>query len=1262
MRARRLPFLLMLLVGLGLATPPAGAATDRPLEIRLWDRVIHWQTVPGLVAQAELRDAEGLRATAWGQADESGRAALEFWDIRDAWAGNPQVRPGDTVRVMAYGQPPVTAVVPELSAETRLPTARLFGAAPPNVDLEIVLFRSAEPGTPLVRLNRTRPQGGYSESFLGLGIAPGDHGFVHFDSPEGHRFTVPFVFPLTTITVGAGTVRGLASAGAEIAVQVLDPAGNEKRAETTRVVDGTAWALAVASEGPEGAIAPGDRLQLRGPFGIDVEPTTITVTVPAQSVRIGPGPARVSGTAPAESALAIDAWGPDGQHVAQAAQSDAQGAFDLELSELAALGPGWRVAAAVEQAPGIRTRALAVVRQIVVPLHGRRITGTVAPGHPLTVTLHAEDGGALAQGTAVGDDEGRFQLYPWGQGFTGILPGLLVEAELDAGDPIELRVPQLTARVDAEADRVSGEAPPGADLRVSPPPGIGVAPVAARADGQGRYRADFAGSLDLRPPMAGSLWLADPRGHRFTLDWAAVRAILGPFPEVPLTAWAYLSGNGPAERPVRSALFDPDDRRLARAETSAYAQASGSTAEWLLYLEDETGAAVPAEPGDRLETAVGDETLALRVPELEGVVFVGEERISGRTEPDAPLTLRVQKPFDPDRPLHLAETRSGPDGRFDADLASSLDLAYNDAVLAELEMDGHRVLKALTVPGLRLDLDEARLTGTWTPETEIEVTVRGPGGARTQMRAYTDAMAGFDIALTGPEGDALRLAPGDTLDIQAPAEPGREPLRMTVPEIGIRWDLAGNRISGRATPGGALAFRIGHANLRFVGASDALGLAAIQADGRYTVDFVPAITLQPGSVLQAEYRLPEGHRVTRRATIPILSAQHGGARVCGFALPGAAVSVDLETGGRTLASARGAADLGGRFDLLLRDAGGQPVATRAGQILRADLGEGSFAFSLPPMDLSLDWPNRSGELRGPPDTEAYLFMPPRACAEAEGLRLGYGGRTEADGAWSLWLDEYRDGEGFELTLYPEGGQRVFRSVFRPRARIFLGGSRVEGRAGALETVRAGLLGPGDGPRGEAQATSDTDHAFRLGLRDASGSPVAIRAGDTLVLEAGAATERIPVEALDFDYEAGVAISIDGPPDRPITLAMTVDGGETYRFERRLNAQGRARFGAEELPPRAPWTLEDVASLQVSMPTPGDAAPGAAVHEIVVEWPPEAPGGRVFLPALLAQGSLGAVQPPPARRDAGFATSRRACDLSSREGHLPVIRCRFIGMP
>ena len=112
------------------------------------------------------------------------------------------------------------------------------------------------------------------------------------------------------------------------------------------------------------------------------------------------------------------------------------------------------------------------------------------------------------------------------------------------------------------------------------------------------------------------------------------------------------------------------------------------------------------------------------VPPMDGVVFVDQDLVTGRTEAGRELDLNLRG-FD--GALHQTQLTADERGNFSHAWSGEVDVQYNDQVGLNTQVDGHAVTRALNVPGLFLDLDASVLSGSLRPDASLRHGLYGAG-------------------------------------------------------------------------------------------------------------------------------------------------------------------------------------------------------------------------------------------------------------------------------------------------------------------------------------------------------------------------------------------------------------------------------------------------------------------------------------------------------------------------------------------------------
>jgi hypothetical protein len=1070
-------------------------------------------------------------------------------------------------------------------------------------------------------------------------------GRASYTTSANYRFDAQFAALSASLTLGARALRGQATPGTQVAVDLRRADGSTVRLGPAEVTGGTTYMMALGGQGGPGQGGPGQAppppfaagdsvivTETGGPAGSD---QTLSATLAAVTISVNASTDRISGTAPAGTALTLSADAMDGTTANFNATADAGGSYSVAAAGQADLGPGWRVRAAYDAAPGVRVGALAVLRKVRIGVHLPTGQGRAEPGRQVTVTLRSDVGAVKRLQRTVVNDQGEYNLQ-FGGGFFGpgttqvtAEPGDSVEIAFVEGDPQLLTVPALSARSDVTADTVSGAAPSGSTVRVRVDSAPGRPSVTAAANPADAYVASLTGTLDLQRPANGTASFTLGDGTEFYTTWAAVQltAALGN-----TFNSNFVTGNGPSGRRVLAELLAPDGRVVGQASGTVFGgdgnfviigPAGASSPQFFLQLADTTGTPVEMKPGDKLRVTTGDDVNEVLVPPLDAVIFVQTDTVNGHTLPNAKVTVQIIA--DPTGGISAtADTTADAAGNFSHSFAGTWDVKYGDFVQLATTVDGHNILNTTIAPGMLLDLDQALLLGSLAPNIQATVSLKRGTRTLSEMTTGTDLSGAFATVFTDAEGQPLLLLTGDVVTV-TPKTAGTDPLSLTVPDLTITADPATDEIRGRATAGGALAMLATDAYARTGSLGIAQAWPVIGNDSTYTTDFVPRVNVRPGTRLYSIYRPPAGHYVARTYTVPILNAEHSGPNACGFAEARYGPVAKLkDAGGTTLADAFAPGSMDGFFSMVLRDPAKAAVATAAGMIEHSDLGTTNVSIDMPPLDLQVDWQNRAIQGTGPANTTFYLAQAVPCPGQQPGgvlnINIGFAfeGQTGPDGNFQFFVPPNigAPGTGLELSLYAPNDHRVFRQMYRTLGRIFIHHDRVAGRANPLDAVTVILKSASGTERARAVVKANENGFFDARLTDAGGQPLTIAAGDVVLLQAPTEAPEITVEPLAFDWSPGGSPLVgQAPPGRTVQVVLRLANGQFESIARPVDANGTFRFTASDVPPRATWSYDEVVALRVVLATTNG-------HQIIDQTdkfesgPDQEPDHRkVYLPML-----------------------------------------------
>ncbi|MCE7938968.1 MAG: hypothetical protein DYG90_10375, partial [Chloroflexi bacterium CFX6] len=369
----------------------------------------------------------------------------------------------------------------------------------------------------------------------------------------------------------------------------------------------------------------------------------------------------------------------------------------------------------------------------------------------------------------------------------------------------------------------------------------------------------------------------------------------------------------------------------------------------------------------------------------------------------------------------------------------------------------------------------------------------------------------------------------------------------------------------------------------------------IAADGTWAADLRPGFDIRAGTLIQAAYRTAEGHTVSRSRRVAWLNVQHGGAAVCGHGPPlSVATAVLHDATARIRATGVTRTDTAGRFSLVLADALGRPVATRAGDTVIAAIGPEAVRQVVPMLAVDVDWAGMAVTGRAAPGAELVLRRPAGNCGDTL-----WSSTTaivvDSDGTFRLSMASASPGDGVEVAVLGADGHRAYRPIVRPRIRVWTDTRRIDGRTAALSDVRA-VLWRGGQVIASADATADAAGHYRLTPRDTAGAAAAPRSGDTVEVAASGARETVEVVPLSLDWSEGDGITIGTTPRRVVEVELRLRDGRSIWLAAVADGAGAYRLRPADVPSRSTWSLSDIVRVQAST----DAARGSdgGAHTIV----------------------------------------------------------------
>ncbi len=1183
-----------------------GPADQDPetLEATIFSRSLTWNTTPRVRTFLELHRSGELQARGDNLAGDTGSTQIWLEPLApvDDLRADPfvYIRPADKIVLASEARPPITITVPTFTVDVDADTDRVIGTAPPGATVEVVVEDRDQPAFTLTREATSQESGRFEVDLTGvMDLLPGHFGTAAILTSEGHRFTAAFAVSEVEITLGSSGLRGRGSPGTRIDVAWRAADGSLAGQDGLEILGDPDWQLPYpAAASRFQPLMAGDRITVTRSGGPRRAADSMSLVVPGLTLGVDEARDVVQGSGPISTTLAVRLTPPGGAPGTRRVDSDASGRFRLELSGELDVGPGWLVEVIHDAGGGLRIRAREVLAQARVWVHDRTVSGIAARGMRVQALLRSPSGQRKGTAGAVAESDGSFHLTLSADSDLpppSIDPGDVVEVEFIEGDPLVFRVPELTARTDPDAETVSGRAPAGSRVQVTASWLDEPVVRSVTADGDGDYLADFAGVLDIEPPplatdrRSGTVVVPAQGRHVFLTGWAVVQ----------------IGVSSPRDRGGTVGVTAAHGRRVELTARDASGQlffhASGRTGSprregdrtgWGAELL-EAGQAVPLEAGDIVRAVVGEDSASFEVPPLEAVIHVTENRISGRTAPGVRLSIQAYGSLTSD-PI-VVELVSDDLGGFDHDFGDAFELTYNSAAWITAYVGRHFVEFRLVGPGLSLDLDLATVTGSVEPGVGVTVTLLAGSRTRAVATTLTDIDGIFHAALLGEDGEPVSPAPGDRLAVWAPAAASASELSMTVPEFTIEPDPQANAARGRATPGGwvGLSARDMFPWPAWGEENQGGGIPTVRADGSYALSFAPGAAIEPGWRIEGSYRLPVGHVARRVRHVPIVNVAHGGARVCGFGEPGAVVRIEArDATGSVYGQAETVIERDGTYDSTLRDPAGTPVVTRAGSTVQAQFGAESATLEMPLLEVSVDWDRSriSGTL--PPDSRWSVVGPVSSCFDPDAV--GVAGMTGADGRFEdARFVHDRPGDGVEVALRTEAGHRIYRRIHRILPRIFVHRDRVAGIGTPFDDLALDLYTSDGSLRARARTVVGADGHFDARFTDEAGRPISIQPGDELRVGATHESPIVPIEDLDFDFDASRGLFGRAQPGREVDIEMTLHDGRSLALTRQADEDGWFWYTSDDILSRATWTLEDIVHVRLVLRSPNG-------HEIVAE--------------------------------------------------------------
>ncbi|MCC7020072.1 MAG: hypothetical protein IT332_09980 [Ardenticatenales bacterium] len=910
-------------------------------------------------------------------------------DAAAADGGPAIVAAGDRVTVRS-GEASIADSVPALSILGDADLDGVTGTAPPGAAVTVTV----QSGLGLDAASRGAVADGSGRFTIGFGGAYDIDGFttLRVDLVRG-AFTFRaerLQSEQLMIRFYANTVGGLSVPGTPMAVELTRREGTVAgRGDGTTNGLGIWSATLVDAAGAPVDVRPGDRLRV-----LVAGSSILDYTVPELPVSADPATDSVQGTSPAGRGVTVLIDGAANQP-ARSVTAAADGSWRVSFAPEADIVPGTVGQLTMfDRKDGVDVtvyRAWAVTR-LAVRLGEPVVTGVATPGEGVRLNLK-DARGALRANTATLVEGGRF--------FGG---GATFEATLEniQGDPIDVRptdvlefrqgtaridlpIPTLTADIDTAADTVTGQAPPGAALRVTASFLFFNATRDVTADAAGRYAADFKGAFDLVGGIGVEVTQTVPEGHTITLATAA--SSLRVWPE--------------AGRVDGSAAGGADVTVTALSETGTVLATGTDTANFLgtfdAPLRTPGGATYFPKPGDRIRIQFNNASKEMTVPALSIEWDTARERVFGEATPGGRVAVRARPPAGSGNGAETREQLIEAVSTYAAEFAPDQDLrAASRLEITYTYPNGDRSRVDRFLPYLNVQVGGNAVAGYALPRVDVVAALKDGATETGRGTAIADDGQAFDARIRsgGGMGIYVAITAGRTIDVEFEARH----IALTVDNLSARFsrDEGATAIVGTGPTSTTLTTRV-------VGSNGQVRNQTVTTDGTgaFRLALPGGIDGLGGTSASVAFLNGEGHRQWALARIARLTAYLGLGSVEVEATP--LTRTRLIWSERTDTLPELTTDTDGRLYVAIDVVGNQP---RSGQTLSATIGTGAAAetasMTVADVRLALDTPRSTVTGRVPVGTGvlgrfAQLRLWPRDADTPTNIAV----RTDADGNFTL---------------------------------------------------------------------------------------------------------------------------------------------------------------------------------------------------------------------------------------------------------------------
>lgn len=416
------------------------------------------------------------------------------------------------------------------------------------------------------------------------------------------------------------------------------------------------------------------------------------------------------------------------------------------------------------------------------------VWGTVTPGAIVTVAR------GTAYGAAQADGIGFFWTPLWqSNGRPADITGTdVVRVYVSGSLSATITVSGVTGLVDVLNDRVVGKlggvtAPTPVTITIGTDPGSPGATTAT--DASGRFTATFT-TVDLGP---GSSAVVEYRAGPHTM-----RAFLAPdrvFAVYP--GWNEVVGYAQPGQAVTATVYDGSGPTIKTVITGQADRARGL---YDLYPSDATG----INGGDVVEVNLGGGVIiSTTVVAITMNTDPDTNLVTGTAPAGAVLRASLRRQTDDQNPYYQVTTTVGASGVYTADLSAVVEVQVYDWIdVALADSRGNETIASSGAP--MININETNNRG-WARVDGPNLTVTSTLDTGSSIYTQTGVSGPHNFVSLGRFPGNPDIQPGHRVTVETASWLGA----MTVADLSVSFDTAGNRLLGDAPPGRVEA-RISH--------------------------------------------------------------------------------------------------------------------------------------------------------------------------------------------------------------------------------------------------------------------------------------------------------------------------------------------------------------------------------------------------------------------------------------------------------------------